>query len=60
MGENVTDRPWHVVSVLEGKENFHSGHDTKESADFCAADINKRAIALGIISRYSVKQNIPA
>ena len=60
-GEDIKaiERPWHVICILEGIEGFHSGHEIKESAEACAAEANKRAIAMGIKSRYSVKEKIP-
>ena len=48
-------RPFHVLNTLEGVENFHSGHFTKDAADDCCKKANIEAERLGIKSRYVVK-----
>ena len=50
------ERPIHVFGVCDKVETFHSGHDTKEEAEARKDEANKEAIALGIKTRYVVKE----
>ena len=52
------DQPFHIMGVLDGKEGFHSGHATKELAELRLTEVNKKAIDLGIKTRYRIKENI--
>ena len=50
------ERLFHVVGILDGKENFHSGHDTIESAQSRYIQSNEQAVKLGIRTRYEVRE----
>lgn len=59
MGEDrEIDRPFHIIGVLDGKNGFHSGHDTLENAQARQTQANEQAVKLGIRTRYIIKENI--
>ena len=51
------DRLFHIIGILDGKENFHSGHATLEAATNSLADVNEKAIKLNIRTRYIIREN---
>ena len=49
------DRPHKVFGVLDGRENFHSGHWTAEAAKMRMDLANTEAQNLGIKTRYFIR-----
>lgn len=58
MSEEETDRPFHILGVLNGEENFHSGYSTKVEAEMRLKLANEEAVKLGIKTRYVLRKNI--
>ena len=64
MDEHVMDvnRPWQVWAlwgVMGVDEGFHSGYMDKAQAEAALVDVNKRAIEMGIKTRYFLKDMTP-
>ena len=60
MDENIRgiDLPFHILSVLDNNEGFHSGYETKELASVRLPFLNEQALKLGIKTRYIVKEKL--
>lgn len=50
------DQPFHVIVVLDGKENFVDGYAAITQAEASAERRNSAAQELGIASRYEARE----